>query len=271
MAAGESLRVSLTSRYNVPDPLAARPLQAAERSHHLMSRKSGTPGLTPRTPAAAQQKGRGRAGAKRLAPPRRAAAVGTPALRRLARRAGVKRVALPTWDKARAALACFLRTIVGDACVLADHRRRHTVTLPDVMFALKRNGRTLYGWSGEGEGGARRDPWAGKGLGCIPLPLRALTRPPRPGGGHSARVQRLAAPVRSPRCRCASRAAGAARLTQRPLSRAGGLACARCLHPRRHRPRRRAAAGAGAPLLRRRCLIATRRLTHATPLPISAR
>ncbi len=108
---------------------------------------SASPALTPRTPAVLA---RGRAGVKRSAPPRLAAGVGTPSLRRLARRAGVKRIAQPTYQSVREALNAWLRKIVADTACLVENRRRFTVTLPDVLYALKRNGRTLYGWSGEG-------------------------------------------------------------------------------------------------------------------------
>jgi histone H4 len=115
----------------------------------MARRKSGSasPALTPRTPAAVA---RGCAGAKRAPRPQRLAAVGVPSLRRLARRAGVKRIAPSTYESTREALNAWLRIIVRDVCCIVENRRRITATLPDVLYALKRNGRTLYGWSGEG-------------------------------------------------------------------------------------------------------------------------
>ena len=113
----------------------------------MARRKSASPALTPRTPAALA---RGCAGVKRAPRPQRLAAVGVPSLRRLARRAGVKRIAPSTYQSTREALNAWLRTIVRDVCCIVENRRRITATLPDVLYALKRNGRTLYGWSGEG-------------------------------------------------------------------------------------------------------------------------
>jgi histone H4 len=91
--------------------------------------------------------GRGRGGARlRVRAP---ACVGTPSLRRLARRGGVKRITAPCFDAVRVALSEFLRRILGDCAVLVEYKRRFTITLPDVLLALKRQGHTLYGWPGE--------------------------------------------------------------------------------------------------------------------------
>lgn len=69
-----------------------------------------------------------------------------PDIRRLARKAGVKRISVDTYDEARTALTSFLRTILKDVGVITEGARRMTVTVPDVLMALKRNGRTLYGF-----------------------------------------------------------------------------------------------------------------------------
>ena len=153
---------------------------------------SASPALTPRTPAVGLA--RGRAGVKRHAPPRLAAGVGTPSLRRLARRAGVKRIALPTYQSVREALNAFLRKIVADTACLVENRRRFTVTLPDVLYALKRNGRTLYGWSGEG--GAR----AVLGAHAVHAPsVRADATPRRCARAQAAATARVRSGWRS-RC-----------------------------------------------------------------------
>jgi histone H4 len=89
--------------------------------------------------------GRGRGGLRLRVPP--PARVGTPALRRLARRGGVKRISATCYDSVRDALRTFLGVIVHDIAVLVEHRRRVTVCVPDVLLALKRNGRTLYGYA----------------------------------------------------------------------------------------------------------------------------
>lgn len=42
----------------------------------------------------------------------------------------------------------FLENIVRDAVTYTEHARRKTVTAMDVIYALKRQGRTLYGFGG---------------------------------------------------------------------------------------------------------------------------
>ena len=83
--------------------------------------------------------GRGGAGA------RGGGHIGTSELKRLARRGGVKRISRGVFTEARACLEAFVRGVVGDAAVYAEHARRRTATVPDVLLALKRRGVTLYG------------------------------------------------------------------------------------------------------------------------------
>ena len=42
----------------------------------------------------------------------------------------------------------FLENVVRDAVTYTEHARRKTVTAMDVVYALKRQGRTLYGFGG---------------------------------------------------------------------------------------------------------------------------
>jgi len=69
-----------------------------------------------------------------------------PALRRLARRAGIKRISNLMYDSSRDELKKFLDDVLRDAVAYTEHSRRKTVTSGDVVLALKRNGRTLYGF-----------------------------------------------------------------------------------------------------------------------------
>jgi histone H4 len=71
-----------------------------------------------------------------------------PAIRRLARRGGVKRISSFIYDDSRQVLKSFLENIVRDAVTYTEHARRKTVTAMDVVYALKRQGRTLYGFGG---------------------------------------------------------------------------------------------------------------------------
>lgn len=73
--------------------------------------------------------------------------IGKPAIRRLARRAGVKRISEGIYEEAPQALRKWLRTMVHDATVYADHAKRFTITTNDVLLALKKNGVTLYGYA----------------------------------------------------------------------------------------------------------------------------
>ncbi len=42
----------------------------------------------------------------------------------------------------------FLENVIRDAVTYTEHARRKTVTAMDVVYALKRQGRTLYGFGG---------------------------------------------------------------------------------------------------------------------------
>ena len=70
-----------------------------------------------------------------------------PAIRRLARRGGVKRISFDIYKEIRDVLSGFLRNVVRDAITYTEHAHRKTVTAMDVVYALKRQGRTLYGFS----------------------------------------------------------------------------------------------------------------------------
>ncbi|KDD76134.1 hypothetical protein H632_c341p1 [Helicosporidium sp. ATCC 50920] len=65
-------------------------------------------------------------------------------IRRLARRAGVKRIGGEIYEDAETTLRAFLKTLVKDIYVVTEYARRRTATLNDVLLVLKRNGRTLY-------------------------------------------------------------------------------------------------------------------------------
>ena len=69
-----------------------------------------------------------------------------PAIRRLARRGGVKRISGLMYEETRGVLKSFLENVVKDAVTYTEHARRKTVTALDVVYALKRQGKTLYGF-----------------------------------------------------------------------------------------------------------------------------
>ena len=66
-----------------------------------------------------------------------------PAIRRLARRGGVKRISGMIYEETRGVLKVFLENVIRDAVTYTEHARRKTVTAMDVVYALKRQGRTL--------------------------------------------------------------------------------------------------------------------------------
>ena len=92
-----------------------------------------------------------------------------PAIRRLARRGGVKRISGLIYDETRGVLKLFLEGVIRDSVTYTEHAKRkvsshrprchsvcsslimslltQTVTSLDVVYALKRQGRTLYGFS----------------------------------------------------------------------------------------------------------------------------
>ena len=71
-----------------------------------------------------------------------------PAIRRLARKGGVKRIHGTVYEETRGVLRNYIVQIMQDAVEYTLHARRRTVMALDVVNALKRNGRTLYGFGG---------------------------------------------------------------------------------------------------------------------------
>ncbi|EIW58437.1 histone Octamer chromosomal protein alpha carbons only, partial [Trametes versicolor FP-101664 SS1] len=74
------------------------------------------------------------------------AGITKPAIRRLARRGGVKRISGLIYEETRGVLKIFLENVIRDSVTYTEHAKRKTVTALDVVYALKRSGRTLYGF-----------------------------------------------------------------------------------------------------------------------------
>ena len=108
------------------------------------------PNNTTKTQKKLGGKGLGKGGAKRHRKVLRDNIQGItkPAIRRLARRGGVKRISGLIYEETRGVLKVFLENVVRDAVTYTEHARRKTVTAMDVVYALKRQGRTLYGFGG---------------------------------------------------------------------------------------------------------------------------
>uniref|UniRef100_A0A452ZQ20 Histone H4 n=2 Tax=Triticinae TaxID=1648030 RepID=A0A452ZQ20_AEGTS len=133
-----------------PSPL---PANHSSSSHHRSS-DSTTSARSSRSSAMSGRgkggKGLGKGGAKRHRKVLRDNIQGItkPAIRRLARRGGVKRISGLIYEETRGVLKIFLENVIRDAVTYTEHARRKTVTAMDVVYALKRQGRTLYGFGG---------------------------------------------------------------------------------------------------------------------------
>ena len=66
----------------------------------------------------------------------------------LAQCGGVKRISGLIYEETRGVLKVFLENVIRDAVTYTEHAKRKTVTAMDVVYALKRQGRTLYGFGG---------------------------------------------------------------------------------------------------------------------------
>ncbi|XP_034471688.1 histone H4-like [Drosophila innubila] len=85
-------------------------------------------------------KGLGKGGAKRHRKVLRDNIQGItkPAIRRLARRGGVKRISGLIYEETRGVLKVFLENVIRDAVTYTEHAKRKTVTAMDVVYALRR-------------------------------------------------------------------------------------------------------------------------------------
>ena len=94
-------------------------------------------------------KGLGKGGAKRFRKSTKGniSGITKPAIRRLARRGGVKRISGKIYDESREVMRAFLESVVSDAVTYTTYSKRKTVTALDVVYALKRKGRTIYGFN----------------------------------------------------------------------------------------------------------------------------
>ncbi|KAH8832368.1 hypothetical protein DL96DRAFT_1459171, partial [Flagelloscypha sp. PMI_526] len=72
--------------------------------------------------------------------------VTNPVWRRLARKGGVKRMSGMIYGEARNVLKMYLEQLIKETVIYTEHAGRSTVTVMDVVYALKRSGRTLYGF-----------------------------------------------------------------------------------------------------------------------------
>ena len=69
------------------------------------------------------------------------------AIRRLARRGGVKRISGEVYEEVRKTLKAFVEGVVRDATAYTEHAKRKTVTALDVVNALRKRGKLIYGYA----------------------------------------------------------------------------------------------------------------------------
>jgi len=62
----------------------------------------------------------------------------------LARRGGVKRISASIHEETRLNLKLFLQHLLSDICAVVEMCKRKTVCTSDVVWALHRQGRTIY-------------------------------------------------------------------------------------------------------------------------------
>ncbi|KAJ7624855.1 histone-fold-containing protein [Roridomyces roridus] len=72
-----------------------------------------------------------------------------PTLRRLMRRGGVKRAHGLMYEETRGVLSIFLRELLRDTVVYTQHACRTTASAADVVRAVRRSGRQLYGFNAQ--------------------------------------------------------------------------------------------------------------------------
>jgi histone H4 len=75
------------------------------------------------------------------------AAVSQGSIRRLARRAGVKRISTPVYADIRSVLHTFVETTVKHATALTEYQKKKTVSASDIINALRKQGKALYGYA----------------------------------------------------------------------------------------------------------------------------
>lgn len=67
-----------------------------------------------------------------------------PAIRRLARRGGVKRISCTIYEEIRLELRRYLHKLLHDICAIVEMSKVKTVRTRDVVYALQMQGRSIY-------------------------------------------------------------------------------------------------------------------------------
>ena len=72
----------------------------------------------------------------------------SPGIRRLVRHSGDKCGSGVVYEKTCVKLQVFLENLIRDTVTYTEHARRKTITAMDIVYALKRQNGTLYGFGG---------------------------------------------------------------------------------------------------------------------------
>jgi len=67
--------------------------------------------------------------------------ISKPAIRRLSKKSGISQMASSVCNDVREAITEHIEKVLKDALLYSEHANRKTVTLADVSYALKRQGR----------------------------------------------------------------------------------------------------------------------------------
>jgi len=92
-------------------------------------------------------KGLGKAGAKRHQKTTGSSEIGKPSIRRLCRKAGVKRISGKIYEDVRAIMEEEMTTIIGHALTYAQYRAVKTVKTTDIVMAARRQGSVMAGFA----------------------------------------------------------------------------------------------------------------------------
>ncbi|KAG9240060.1 histone-fold-containing protein [Calycina marina] len=141
---------SMPSVLNIPNSSDSRPVGRLSGS---LGQRSGLHGPT-------GGKGKTRGGKDGVAQPRNKRmrktlrdnilGITKPDIRRLARRGGVKRISADIYSSTREVMKQYLTKVLFDVAAVVDHSKRQTVTVTDVIWALRRQGRPIYGFDSDG-------------------------------------------------------------------------------------------------------------------------
>ncbi|KAF3936103.1 hypothetical protein ABW20_dc0109435 [Dactylellina cionopaga] len=142
---GESSAMGASARSNNATPSSSPEVRPSEIRPRTTGGKEYRPGM------GKGGKGLGKIGAKRHRKILRDNIQGItrPAIRRLARRGGVKRITASMYEEVRGVLKTHLEQILSRAVAYCEHARRKTVTVTDVVHALRQLGTPIYGFDSD--------------------------------------------------------------------------------------------------------------------------